>query len=97
MLPYYRGGELQAYRSGLYKLRFVTEGAYGAPPERELHETPLLFHLGEDPAELFDLSGTEPATAARIEAEARAHEAATPRAPPLFDRRLTESPPRAPR
>jgi uncharacterized sulfatase len=91
--PYYRGGELQAWRSGRYKLRFVTEGAYGAPPARTEHDPPQLFDLGEDPAELFDLAASRPEIAARLVAEARAHRDGLPKEPPLFDRRLAETPP----
>ena len=93
-MAYYRIGELRAFRDGPYKMHVVTEGAYGQPPERTMHDTPLLYHLGEDPAERFDLAATRPAQLERIKASMARHVAQTPRRPPLFDRRFSEAPAR---
>lgn len=57
---YYRSGELYAFRKGPYKVHLITQGAYGMPPARVVHERPLLFHLGEDPGEKFDVAGQRP-------------------------------------
>jgi arylsulfatase A-like enzyme len=87
-LPYYRGGELYAFRRGAWKVHLVTEGAYGRPPERTEHDPAILYHLGEDPGERFDLAALHPEVVAELQAEARAHRDAIEPAPPLFDRRL---------
>ncbi len=85
---FYRSGELRAYRQGDFKIHFVTEGAYGLPPEREEHDPPQLFHLGEDPAERFDRSADHPDVVERLMQAARAHEASFDQAEPIFDLRL---------
>jgi uncharacterized sulfatase len=87
-LAFYRGGELRAFRHGAYKLHLITEGAYGQPPVRTVHEAPLLYHLGEDPAEQFDIAAREPEMVERILAEIDRHRDEVPVAEPLFDRRL---------
>ena len=89
-VPFYRSGELRAYRQGDYKIHFVTEGAYGLPPEREEHDPPQLFHLGEDPAERFDRAAENPDIVARLVAAARAHQESFEQAEPIFDRRLAD-------
>lgn len=50
-IPFYKGSELRAYRLHDYKLHFITAGAYGQPPARELHSVPLLIDLKKDIAE----------------------------------------------
>ena len=90
-IAYYRNGELQAFRSGAYKLRLISAGAYGLPPERVVHEQPQLFDLNVDPAERFDLAEQRPEVVARLQDELAAHLAATPRKPPQFDARLVRA------
>ncbi|MGC8989723.1 MAG: sulfatase family protein, partial [Verrucomicrobiia bacterium] len=47
---YYRGDQLFACRLGEWKAHFKTQAGYGqAKPE--IHDPPLLFHLGRDPSE----------------------------------------------
>lgn len=87
-MAFYRGGELRAFRHGAYKLHLITEGAYGQPPARTEHDSPLLYHLGEDPAERFDIAAREPEVVKRILAEIDRHRSEVPVAAPLFDRRL---------
>jgi uncharacterized sulfatase len=88
-LPYYRGGELYAWRHGAMKIHFITEGAYQMPPPRQEHDPPLLYHLGEDPGERFDLAVQRPDVVRSLVAEADAHRRSTSPASPLFDQRLT--------
>ena len=52
---YYRGTQLYAARQGPYKAHFVTRAAYGKD-EPQRHDPPLLFHLGHDPSERFDIA-----------------------------------------
>ncbi len=87
-LAYYRSGELMAFRQGEFKLHLVTQGAYGRPPERVVHEQPLLYHLGEDPGERFDVAGRYPEVVEMLELAVAAHREAMNEQPPLFDRRL---------
>ncbi|NIN60488.1 MAG: arylsulfatase, partial [Xanthomonadales bacterium] len=83
-----RSGELMAFRQGEFKLHLVTQGAYGRPPERVVHEQPLLYHLGEDPGERFDVAGRYPDVVGMLERAVAAHREAMNERPPLFDRRL---------
>ena len=87
-MPYYRGGRLYAYRKGPWKMHFITEGAYGLPPERLQLEVPALYHLRRDPAERFDVAAQYPEVVADIQAAVEAHRAGLTIAPPLFDARL---------
>ncbi|WP_209402332.1 sulfatase [Pseudozobellia sp. WGM2] len=57
---YYRGTEIYAVRSENYKAHFVTQGAYGQFGEREEHDPPLLYNLGEDPSEQFNIAEKHP-------------------------------------
>jgi len=84
-LPYYNRGELRAFRSGNFKLHLITEGAYGQPPEREEHETPLLFNLADDPSEKFDVAARYPDVLADILRQIDKHQAGMSEQPPLFD------------
>ncbi len=87
-VAYYRQGELRAYRQGRFKLHLVTEGAYGLPPQRTVHEQPLLFDLHTDPGERFDIAAEHPEVVAGILQRIEVHRAALTEKPPLFDRRL---------
>ncbi|MCB1686667.1 MAG: sulfatase [Pseudomonadales bacterium] len=91
-LPYYRSGELQAYRKGPWKLRLVSEGAYSMPPQRVVHDTPQLFHLGEDPGERFDVAAANPDVVADLLQAIEVHRAGIVEQAPLFDRRLAAAP-----
>ncbi len=88
-LAYYRAGQLYAYRVGPWKMHFVTEGSYGIGPQRTEHTPPLLYHLGDDPSERFDIAAQHPEVVADIQQKVAAHRARVPRRPPEFDRRLT--------
>jgi len=87
-MAYYRAGELQAFRKGLYKIRLVSQGAYGLPPKRTVHATPQLFHLGEDPAEQFDIAAEQPEVASDLMSAIAAHQAGMQSQEPIFDSRL---------
>lgn len=72
---YYRGDQIFACRLGEWKAHFKTQTGYGqARPD--LHEPPLLYHLGLDPSEKRDLAKTRPEVLARIEAAVKAHQSA---------------------
>ena len=56
---YYRGPELYAARLGPWKAHFITRSSYG-PDAPVPHDPPLLFHLGEDPGEQWNLAAGKP-------------------------------------
>lgn len=89
-LAFYREGSLYAYRVGPWKAHFITEGKYGQPPEKVVHEVPQLFHLRDDPSERFDVAADHPAMLAEIVALVTLHQAGIEVAPPEFDRRLDQ-------
>ena len=82
-------GELYAFRHGRYKVHFITEGRYGLPPSRVEHDPPLLFDLGADVGEQYDIATAEPEALARIVTAAEQYHAEMTLGPPLFDRRET--------
>lgn len=57
---FYRGDQLYAVRSGFWKLHFITQGAHGDGEEKIKHDKPLLFHLGHDPGEKYDIAKKHP-------------------------------------
>jgi arylsulfatase A len=56
---YYRGPELYAMRLGQFKAHYVTRSAYG-DDAAVAHKPPLLYHLGHDPSETFDIARDHP-------------------------------------
>ena len=89
LLFYYRAGELRAVRYGRYKLSFVSEGAYGMPPERTEHSTPILYDLLTDPAEQYDLAAQHPQIVKNILLAVEQHNDSLDEEPPIFDARLS--------
>jgi len=62
---FYRGTRLFALRHGRFKAHFVTQAAYGGGAAEE-HDPPLLFDLGEDPSEKFNVAQRHPEVLAEI-------------------------------
>lgn len=56
---YYRGAEIFAVRFGQYKAHFKTRSGY-RDREATPHNPPLLYHLGRDPGELYDIAKDHP-------------------------------------
>jgi arylsulfatase A-like enzyme len=71
---YYRGDQLFACRLGQWKAHFKTQTGYGQP-KPEMHEPPLLFHLGRDPSEKRDVAAEHPEVIAQIQEAVQAHQA----------------------
>jgi arylsulfatase A-like enzyme len=63
---YYQGDTLCACRLGLWKAHFVTRTGVDGRTAPALHEPPLLYHLGRDPSEQFNVATENPAVLAEI-------------------------------
>jgi len=74
---YYRGKKLYALRKGFYKAHFITKPVYVYDRKiGETHyDTPLLYHLGNDPSEKYDISKEHPEIIADILKEVEKHRA----------------------
>jgi arylsulfatase A-like enzyme len=71
---FYHGEELFAVRKGQHKLHFTTKVEYiGQQPEK--HDPPLLFHLGHDPGENFNIAAENPEVVKQLVALAEEHKA----------------------
>lgn len=57
---YYHGQEVFAVRHGLFKAHFKTKTSYTGQRDAEVHDPPLLFHLGHDPSEKYDIASEHP-------------------------------------
>jgi arylsulfatase A-like enzyme len=66
---YYRGTQLYALRKGTFKAHFITRSAYG-PDAPVPHDPPLLYDLGHDPGERFNVAARHPELLADIAKEA---------------------------
>ncbi|MBM3882544.1 MAG: hypothetical protein FJ387_22945 [Verrucomicrobia bacterium] len=77
---YYRGAQLYALRQGPFKAHFTTRSAYGSDPP-EPHDPPLLFHLGHDPSEQFNVAAAHPEVLATIAEAVQTHQASLTPAP----------------
>lgn len=71
---YYRGDKLAAVRVGEWKAHYFTQSGYGQP-QPELHDPPLLFHLGLDPSEKRNLAAEHPDVIEKLVAATAAHRA----------------------
>ncbi len=69
---FYRGAKLYAVRKGQYKAHYITRSAYGKDQEA-MHDPPLLYHLGHDPSEHFDIAEKNPEVLAEIRKEVALH------------------------
>lgn len=84
---FYRGTRLFAVRLGEYKAHFLTKSAYGGDPV-ESHDPPLLFHLGHDPSERFNVAGDHPEVLKEIEALIADHREKLVAAPTQLESRV---------
>jgi len=78
IMIYYRGDDLFAIRKGPFKAHFQTAPGYGSPgnPVKfEKHDPPLLFHLGHDPGEKFNIAKEHPEVVADFRKELEKHQA----------------------
>ncbi|MFQ5789866.1 MAG: sulfatase [Acidobacteriota bacterium] len=87
---YYRWDELYAVRKGMFKAHFITQGAFDDGVPRVVHDPPLLYHLGDDPGERFNVAEQYPDVLSEIVALAKAHRETMEIGEPLFDGRVQE-------
>jgi arylsulfatase A-like enzyme len=78
---YYRGDQLFACRLGEWKAHFRTQNGYGQP-QPEVHDPPLLFHLGRDPSEKRNVAATHPEVLEEIARTVKNHQAGVIPGPP---------------
>ncbi len=84
---FYRGTKLYAVRHGQFKAHFFTKGAYGGPKE-QAHDPPVLYHLGHDPSEKFDVAAGHPEVITEIRQIAKAHQDALVPGEPQLRKRI---------
>lgn len=59
-LFYYHGEQIYAVRHGRYKAHFKTKTSYVGQKAAVTHDPPLLFDLGVDPSEEYDVAAAHP-------------------------------------
>jgi arylsulfatase A len=69
---FYRGTRIFAVRKGPFKAHFITKSGYG-PDQEAPHDPPLLYHLGHDPAEKFNIAENHPDVIEDILQEVETH------------------------
>ena len=73
---FYRESKLYAVRQDEFKAHFITKPVYTGRKENETHhDPPLLYHLGKDPGEQYDVAELYPAVLRRIGELVAAHQA----------------------
>lgn len=86
---FYRGYRLMAVRNGLFKAHFITEGSYGSEPRQaQQHDPPLLYHLGEDPGEQWNIAADYPDQLEGIQQLVEQHRANADFAPSQLEARI---------
>ena len=84
---YYRGTKVYAVRKGPFKAHFSTKPAWGSNLKETKHDPPLLYHLGHDPAERFDIAEKHPGVIQEMRRIVSAHQdTVTPVADQLIKR-----------
>ncbi len=71
---YYRGTKIYAVRKGMFKAHFITETAYAENDNLMHHDPPLLFHLGHDPSEKYNIAEKYPEIIEDIKHEIEVHQ-----------------------
>ncbi|MFT7643147.1 MAG: arylsulfatase A [Pirellulaceae bacterium] len=73
-LFYYHGEQVFAVRQGLYKAHFKTKTSYTGQKDAVIHDPPLLYHLGHDPSEKYDLAKDHAEVLEKLTALKKQHE-----------------------
>ena len=83
---FYRGSDLYAIRKGEYKLHFIDKPAYGSTPKVILEE-PVLYDLGTDPEEKYNVADKYPEVVVELKAMAKKHISSFTIAESIFDQK----------
>lgn len=83
---FYRGSELYAIRKGKYKAHFSYRPAYGAT-DKIVYDKPVLYDLGTDPGELYNIAEEHPDIVQELTMLANAHKASLKIAKSIFDQK----------
>ena len=73
VMYFYRGVRLMAIRKGPWKAHFTTQGSYVGDTNPKTHDPPLLYHLGVDPSEKWDVGKEHPDIVAELIQAAEEH------------------------
>ena len=82
---YYRDEELYAIRFNAWKLHLKTQAGYGEPKPKP---GPLLYHLGHDPGEQFDVAQQHPEVIAELEKLIAEHQSGMKPGPQQLEKRI---------
>jgi arylsulfatase A-like enzyme len=72
---YYRGSELFAVRKDQFKMHLMTKTAYNKENPTMIHTPPLLYDLGVDPGEKYNISREHPEIIKALKKEIEKHQA----------------------
>ena len=89
-VPYYSGSELRAFRYKDHKIHFVTKGAFQEPPQRVIHDVPLLMDLTRDVGEKIDISESNPTILAEVVLQAERFKNSIAVQPSIVDMQFSE-------
>jgi len=82
LLFYYRAYQLMAVRKGPWKMHLMTQDAYGPGSRQPVkHDPPLLFNLGHDLSEKFDVAAQHEDVIAEMQRDVERHRRAFEPAP----------------
>ena len=81
---FYRGSLLYAVRKGNYKLHFMDRESYGSK-HVTVYEKPVLYDLGSDPEERFNIADKFPEMVNELKELAKEHQNSFTPAKPIFD------------
>ena len=87
---YYHGEQLYAVRKGEFKAHFKTKTSYVGQNKPEVFDPPLLFHLGHDPGEQWNVQAEYPEIAEELTKLAEEHTSGVERVPSQLVGRIGE-------
>ena len=86
---YYHDERLFAVRLGAHKAHFLTKTSYSAQKEAVVHDPPLLFDLGADPSEKYDIAAAHPDILREIQQLSESHRATIVPVENQLEKRIT--------
>jgi arylsulfatase A-like enzyme len=89
-IPFYSGSELRAFRYQDHKVHFVTQGAYGMKPAREVHQPAMLIDLKADVGEANNIAKNNPQRVLEVVQQAETFKQSITVAPSILDRQFVD-------